>query len=382
MGSPTFNLVVFFTRRTSLQRWQDLGILERELAIYRRLRSYGASIALVTYGGRGDELLARGLPEFTVCANRWGLPRRAYEHAIPWIHRRILEQANLVKTNQTNGAEIALRAARLTQKRLVARCGFMWSATELRNHGRDSKQYRTACREEEIVFPAADRIVVTTTAMKHDLERRIPITEGRVEIIPNYVDTTQFRPNTTIEKKFDVVFVGRLSPEKNFKALAEAVRDTSLRLLVIGGGQRQSDAAKQFPWLAEQTVWIPRVPHTELPRYLQQGRIFAMPSIYEGHPKALIEAMACGLTVLGSNVTGVRDVIVHGQTGWLCKNSADELRANLNWLHSHPSLCELMGRAARKQAVAEFSLDALSRREFEMLSEVAAQRATMRIRAA
>ena len=121
------HLVLFFTRGVSLQTWASVGSLEREIALYLRLGEKGVHVTFITYGGSGDLQYASQHDGIEILCNRWNLPPRWYERLLPFLHARILRSADVIKTNQTNGADVALRAARIWRKPLIARCGYMWS---------------------------------------------------------------------------------------------------------------------------------------------------------------------------------------------------------------------------------------------------------------
>lgn len=358
---------IFFTRKTSLQTWNELGILDRELAIYRRMISAGARVSLVTYGTSADRHITRQLAEFTVLFNRWGLPRRWYEHLLPRLHRERLRTATVIKTNQANGAEIALRASQAVGVPLVARCGYMWSTTEARNHGEDSKRHRRARQIEDRVFPRATKVVVTTDEMAVDLRQRYGADGDKVRTIPNYVDTTQFKPQQ-VPKRFDVIYVGRLSAEKNVDALLNAATTANLKTLVVGAGENQLQWQANYP--SVNVTWQPRVPHADLPTLLNQARLFVLPSLYEGHPKALLEAMSCGCAVVGTDVPGIRDLLQHQRNGWLCGTSAASLGTAMQRLVENPSLRQNLGDNARQFILDRFSIDRIAEMELNLYREV------------
>ena len=365
------HLVLFLTRRMSLKTWHELGTLDRELAVYRRLLDRGIRVSIVSYGGgRRERDLIRDLPEFDVACNHRRLPRRVYELAIPWLHHRLLASATVIKTNQMNGAQFAIAAARRFDKPLIARCGYLWSSTEATNHGRDSAMARHAAEIEAAVWPAASRIVVTTEAMAAHIKQRFPAAISRLHIIPNVVDTDLFSPRPADAAEYDFVFVGRLAPEKNVAALLEAVEGVPGRLLIIGGGSEQAAWQRRYAHLGDRVAWIPQVPNAQLPRYLTAAKALVLPSLYEGHPKVAVEAMACGLPVIGSDVAGIRDLVVPHKTGLLCGTSADEIRRTLLRIANDQPLRQRLGAEARRVALAQFSLDRAANLEGALIAEL------------
>jgi glycosyltransferase involved in cell wall biosynthesis len=110
--------------------------------------------------------------------------------------------------------------------------------------------------------------------------------------------------------------------------------------------------------------------HDELPDLLRQGTLFVLPSSYEGHPKAVIEAMACGLSVIVGDVIGNSDLIRHGKTGWLCDTNAGAIRAAIVLLLGNPTLRAELGRNARRLVLEKFSFEHIVDLERAMLEEV------------
>jgi glycosyltransferase involved in cell wall biosynthesis len=106
-----------------------------------------------------------------------------------------------------------------------------------------------------------------------------------------------------------------------------------------------------------------------LPEEINRSAVFVLPSLYEGHPKALIEAMSCGVAVVGTDVDGIRDVIRHGETGLLCEPTTDALAATLNRVLSDAALRNRLGQAAREFVVREYSLERVVALELATLAE-------------
>ncbi|MEW6406228.1 MAG: hypothetical protein AB1649_30955, partial [Chloroflexota bacterium] len=156
------HLILFFSRGVSLETWASVGMIEREIALYLRLQEKGIRVSFVTYGGSSDLGYADQLQGIEILCNKWNLPLHWYERLFPFLHAGALRGAHVYKTNQTNGADVALRATSIWRKPLIARCGYMWSEFAQR-HG-DPGQVDLARKIEKQVFENAHRIFVTTPA--------------------------------------------------------------------------------------------------------------------------------------------------------------------------------------------------------------------------
>jgi glycosyltransferase involved in cell wall biosynthesis len=167
-----------------------------------------------------------------------------------------------------------------------------------------------------------------------------------------------------------VAFVGRLAYQKNLPALLEAVAPLRLRLLLVGDGPLRSELMQQAAHLGVQATWAGQVAHADLPAYLNQAHVFVLPSHYEGHPKTLIEAMACGLPVVGSTIPAIRDVIQPGETGLLCTTDPASIRAALRQLLHDAALRARLGAQARRFAVQTYALEQIVAQELRVLREV------------
>jgi glycosyltransferase involved in cell wall biosynthesis len=365
-------LMVFFTRGLSLRVWDEIGILDREAALYRRLAPALDRITFVTYGDQ-DRSYARRLGGIRVQSNRWGLSRTRYEQyvqkVLPWSWIGPV----VIKSNQVQGADIAMAAARLGKKPFIARCGYLPSDNIERTHGADSQQAKDACALERQVFAGADRVVVTTPAIRHSILRRYHVPPERVRVIPNYVDTTLFTPDPgDAPRPNRLLYVGRLEEEKNPRALLNAVEGLPVELVMVGKGSlgatlRREAAERRLP-----VTFLGNLPNTDLPRLYNSSAAFVLPSFIEGHPKALLEAMACGRPVIGTNVQGIRELITDHVTGILCEPHPDSLRAAVRAVLNDTSLRTRMGAAARAYVTDRFSLERVADLESALLEEMTA----------
>jgi len=363
--------MLFFTRGASLGVWHSVGMFEREVALYRALQAQGVEVSFVTYGDRSEYGYAKRIPGIRILCNWPGWPMERYERWLNWLHSLHFRRCDVIKTNQTDGSQVALRVAHFWSKCFVARCGYMWSSNIGHQFGIDSPTHLYVRNIEQRVFSAADHIIVTTQAMAQDIYTRVPGTETKTSVIPNYVETDRFAPSSIdalpdTVRPYDVIFVGRLEAEKNLKALLGALDELGCRALLIGSGSLGDSLRRDFAHRADRLTWLARVPNTELPTYYSQARLFALVSHYEGHPKTLSEAMASGLPVLGTNVSGIRTVIEHGVNGWLCNTDLGSIRDALRHLLDDAALRAELGRRARIYAEEHFSLPRIIRAELSI----------------
>ena len=363
-------VIVFFTRCVSLKTWDDVGLFEREVALYRCLRPNLRGIIFVTYGDAQDLHYEDRLDGIGVICNRWNLPERFYIPLISRVYPLSWRGNVVLRSNQVPGAEIASRAAQFYGKKFIARCGYLPSNIAMWRHGVESAEARRAKQLEAAVFLSADRVVVTTSALKQTIVERYGIAKDRVRIIPNYVDTRRFGPSTNSRQHNLLLFVGRLGKEKNIQALFEAVEGLDVQMAVIGDGSLKEALMARTEKDRLRVQFLGNVPNAELPAHLNQASVFVLPSHIEHHPKALIEAMACGLPVIGTNVSGIRELIVHGETGYLCDTSPEGIRAAIEDVLADVDLRARMGRNAREFVVEHFSLEKIVALELDLLQEL------------
>lgn len=368
----TSRLILFFTRGVSLRTWDEGGMLEREVALYRALRPHLRRITFVTWGDARDLDYGDRLGGIDIICNRWRLPGRLYAAALARLCPLLWRGNVIIKSNQVPGADVALRAARRARARFVARCGYLHSDFAERRHGRGSAEFRRAAALEGEVFPAADRVVVTTGEMRRTIIERYNVPEERTAVIPNYVETERFCPTCDrTGKPRRICFVGRFVEQKNLPALVEAVAGLGVQLVLTGKGHLERGLRASAARNGVSAEFVGNRPHNELPGLLNSCDLFVLPSHYEGHPKALLEAMACGLPAVGADVPGIRDVIRDGETGLLCGTDPAGIRSAVSRVLADADLRERLGRNAREYVVRNCDLGRVVEMELALLEGLA-----------
>ncbi len=197
----------------------------------------------------------------------------------------------------------------------------------------------------------------------------------RVHRLPNAVDTRLFAPGdrivlkvkSGIETAFNACFVGRLVPEKALDSLihawAKAIpKDASASLVLVGTGDLEgelkalvadlgrSSQVRFEGFVADKTV---------IADYWRIADVGLLTSEFEGLSNALLEAMAAGVPMIGSQVSGNTDLILPGKTGWLFEaRDIDQLKACLaEAFLMAPEMRQAMGTAARERALSLVGVD-------------------------
>jgi len=372
-------VVLFLSRGVPLAKWDKIGLFEREVALYRRLQ-VDADISIVSSGNQQELAYTDSLEGMQILYNRWRIPTNMYSLLAPVLHWNDLRQADLYKTNQLDGAWTAVLAAKLHRKPLVVRAGYLWAENFTRQQGVSGKS-RLIDRLQRFALRHATHIVVTTPAMKDSLADRYTVPRQKMSVIPNYVDTVQFGPDTTtMRENGRLCFIGRLKQVKNLDMLIDALAPlTQAHLVLIGQGEEQAKLTQLAAQRDVSVEFVGLLPHDQLPDQLNRSALFVLPSKFEGHPKALIEAMACGMAVLGADVEGIREVIRHGETGWLCPPTVAGLREAIQTLLSDAALRQRLGKNARQFVLDHFSLDRIVEQEMALYRHLLAERPSLQI---
>jgi glycosyltransferase involved in cell wall biosynthesis len=190
------------------------------------------------------------------------------------------------------------------------------------------------------------------------------LTKEKVHYFPNGVDTEKFSPHKSdmIKENYGIpkgstilITTRRLDRKNNVIELAKAFdvvsdKEEKLYLVIVGDGEQRAEIQK----LGNKKIIITGfVKNDEIPNYLNSADIFVIPSLYEATSISCLEAMSCGLPVIGTNVGGLPELIK--SNGILCEPNSEALsRAITEMLKSD---FQKMGKESRKIAVADYSWD-------------------------
>jgi glycosyltransferase involved in cell wall biosynthesis len=178
----------------------------------------------------------------------------------------------------------------------------------------------------------ADAIVCESDHFKHRLHQ-LGIPEDKISVLANGIDLENFKvgDKSSARQQLDlsqdktiILNVGGMSPVKGQKYLIEAIpeilaKDQNVQFIFVGDGEERKalEALVNACELTPYVLFTGMLKASEIPLWLHSADIFVLPSLSEGNPNVLLEAMACGLPIIATSVGGVPDMVRDEQEGLL-----------------------------------------------------------------
>lgn len=266
--------------------------------------------------------------------------------------------------------------------------------------------YRISRWIEQTAYEAADAVIAVSGGMRADILRSYPrLDPERVSVVHNGINTQEWHPVDDPEvlsrwgiepSRPTVVFVGRITRQKGLPYLLEAAKKLASDVqIVLCAGAPDTDEIKREVESAvadlQQTrhgvIWIPdHLSRYDLCAVLSAATVFVCPSVYEPLGIVNLEAMACGIPVVGTATGGIPEVVVDGETGWLVPIDQvqdgtgtpidpaafiRDLVRTLNEAVSDQERAHQMGLAARERAIAHFGWAAIAAQTRSIYERVA-----------
>ena len=237
-------------------------------------------------------------------------------------------------------------------------------------------------RAAHILYSLQHANAVTTNANELAKKATALVPGLPVSVIPNGIDTEHFKPlirNNALAESLNLMkgqveqtsrvigFAGELREKKGLRPLLSACAQVNKKdpatLLIVGdiraGEDRQVFEEFKLSHPDAKIVVTGFVSPNDLPAYYSLMDVFVQPSLRDGLPNSLLEAMACGKAVIGSSVGGMLDVIINCENGKLVStDNVDELADTINELLMDGNLRMKLGKEACQTIRKKFTLPA------------------------
>ena len=227
---------------------------------------------------------------------------------------------------------------------------FLQSKKVATQHGRTSHTFKMRVLEfiENLALTRMDALICVSKVM-FEVEN-----SKRKHLVENFITKVTQKENYDIDKNIKMLYVGRLSPEKNLPPLIEAITQTQgVDLSIVGTGSEE-------PILKEMAGSIENIRflgfQKDIPSLMLEHDVLALPSLREGLPIVLIEAITCGLPIFASNVGGIPDLVKENGVLFDPKNQMD-LKNKLHELKDKIQDYSDNAQEFRKKACKRFSYE-------------------------
>jgi len=228
----------------------------------------------------------------------------------------------------------------------------------------------------------SDAITSVSEFLKEETIKAFRI-EKPIRVIPNFVDCNEFRPapNSSIRKKLApggerlVVHASNFRKVKNIPTVIEVFHEVKkalpARLVLIGDGPEKETAERTCSRLGIKDDVTFMGEQEFIADILPVADAFLLPSDHESFGLSALEAMSCGVPVVGSNVGGLHEVIDHGETGFLCDPHDVECMADcLISMFRNEDRRRDMGLKGRERARRNFGKDKIIEQYMDLYRDV------------
>lgn len=224
---------------------------------------------------------------------------------------------------------------------------------------------------ERVTAPLSSKIYACSYGVKEYLLTEVGLTEKEIIVIHNGISVGEYQiSQNKIKKrrelglKENIPVIGTVSrlhePKKGIKILLEAAEELSKKnkcqFIIIGSGKDENILKKMADEKKLPVIFTGQ--RKDIPELLDIMHVFVLPSLYEGLPVALLEAMAAGLPVVATDVGGVSEVVEEGKTGFIVEpGNKRKLISKIERLLKYPQLRKNFGGEGFKRIKRNFSID-------------------------
>ena len=222
-----------------------------------------------------------------------------------------------------------------------------------------------------VAIKNVDRVISVSQATAKWLHEERGVSPRQIEVIPYGVDLERFvkRPDPALRRELGIPekapvigMVARLQPQKGhiylFEAALSIIKEApDVRFVLVGGGPDTDTLKARVKEMGLDACFHFLGYRDDVPRLLGMFDIFTLPSLFEGLPNVVLEAMSCSLPVVATPVDGTKEAVVPDVTGILVpEKSPAPLADALLKLLKNPGLAKSMGDEGRKRVEDHFSL--------------------------
>lgn len=226
----------------------------------------------------------------------------------------------------------------------------------------------------ENVLKKSKKIIALNEDYKTFFVENYHINPKLIKVIPNATNFKIISKPRKIKKLKNLLFIGRLSVEKNIDKIMEALsilHDKNLKLFIAGEGEKKEELSNLVKTLKleKNIFFLGNLDRKQLYQQYLKSDVVILPSEYECFSSVLLEAMATGTPIIASNIPGTRCIIKNNYNGLLVKPTSEEIAKAIAKLIKNPKLKEQLTKNGLKE-IKKYSWDKVVKQTEEVYREV------------
>ena len=317
------DVLYIFSFRSTLSSWKNSGFLDREIRFFQEVsRNLNVTFYLLTYGSNEDLEIFEGanikiIPMFKKPKNINKSFYLIWSIIYPIVYRNKFKNIDIIKANQLSGSWVGIILKFILKKPLIVRTGYDAYLFSVHESKPKLKQQLFKLLTY-IVLKSSNLYSVTSNSDKKFIIENYKFNNSKLILRPNWIDTSyKFTEAGFKNRKNKLISVGRLELQKNYMFLLDSLKGTDIEIDIIGSGTLKNNLIKYAKQNNIKLNIFENVPNSELLNILKNYKFFILPSIYEGNPKSLLEAISVGCLVFASNIENNSEIIEDSYSGFL-----------------------------------------------------------------
>ncbi len=330
------HIVYFFTYGYSLETWNEAGILNREIKLFKELiKKHNLKFTIITYGNEADltfdldkninivpiyTLITKSKNKFINLFNSFFLSKK--------IDKKI-DNFDVIKQNQLLGSWVSILFKLRSRKPLYTRTGydmFLFSLKEKKSIFKVILYYLLT--QTTLYF--SNLYSITSTQDRNFLSKYFIVNKNKLVKRSNWVEN--IHDNKFMERKSKTILtVGRLEKQKNYEYLIKSLVDTDFSLDIVGAGSNKDSLQAMAENCSVQINFLGILKNEDLLKLYTKYKYFVSSSLFEGNPKAILEAMSSGCIVIAKDIPNNSEIIKNHKNGILFneENSLNNILKNI-----------------------------------------------------
>ncbi len=230
---------------------------------------------------------------------------------------------------------------------------------------------------DALIYRRYLKIICISRQVRKSLVEWMPQVKLKTEIIPNGIPIHSKSDSHQLIKKYDILFVGRLVPQKGIRYLLEAINilqnkyKKNVKVAIVGEGP----LGKKLKTMCEKLKIDRSVEflgfRRDIDQLMKSSKLFVLPSCWEGFGIVLIEAMKNRLPIVATNVGGIPEIITDGNEGVLVpKENPEILASSINYVLEDKKLCNKFIQNAYKKVQKEYSIEKYTNTMLNLYSNI------------